>query len=73
MQDFNQRGMSLPLILIAIFAIVGIAASFLSEHPDGAIEEISEEIVKNEVEEVFGFPDGTFDIDFSPHSPENKG
>lgn len=38
---------------------------------DNAVEEATEEIIENQIEDTFKLPKNSLDIDFTPYTPEN--
>lgn len=60
------------LILVTLFAVVGIGAALYSRHNDGPIEEQSEVLIEDTLEEELNLPDGSLKgkIDLTPGSPE---
>lgn len=55
------------LFPIAIFALIALI-SIKVFGPDNAVEEVMEEAIETDIEKDLHLPDGTLDIDFTPHS-----
>lgn len=74
MSYFKQRGVSLPIILITLFAVVGIASSFIFKKEDGQVEEMMEDQIEDQIEVSLSLDRDELDgkIDLTPFSPENS-
>ena len=67
----NEVGTVL-LVTLVVVGLVGFGSSLLLGKKDGAVEELSEEIIENQLEDMLGLPEDTLDIDLTPGS-EEKG
>jgi len=67
------RDGTLVLIMVMILAAaLGLIAATISKEEDGAIEELSENIIEDAVEHVLRLPKDTVNIDLTPKSPEHQ-
>lgn len=64
--------MSIPLILITLFAVIGITSAIITKQKDGPIEEMSERVIEEETEKLLWLPDDSLEgrIDLTPMSKE---
>lgn len=64
--------MTLPIALVTIFCVVGIVASLIAKRSDSPVEELSEQVIEQELEMILDLPDNSLDgkIDISYKTPE---
>lgn len=73
MTIFKERIMvlTIPIIVIAVAVVVGFTAHFITHKDDGAVEEMAEDLIEDQVEIALHLPDGSQHIDLTPGSKEN--
>lgn len=50
------------VVVVAVVAVVGFAAAKITKKDDGPVEEVAEQVIKNET---------GYDVDLTPGSPES--
>jgi hypothetical protein len=73
MSKYEERFM-IGLALITLFAVVGLGVAIYTKTHDGAVEEVAEELIEDQIEEALGLPEDTLEgkIDLTPTSKEDK-
>ena len=68
----NDMGMTIIIGAILLALGIGFGAKHLAGQPDSPVEEYSEAIAEDMIEQLFGLEDGSMNgkIDISPGSPE---
>jgi hypothetical protein len=59
------------LVLITVFAVIGIGAAWYTKTQDGPVEEVAEELMEDQIEGALNLPHGAIDIDLTPSSKED--
>ena len=62
---------TVSIIFIILFTVIGIGSAIYTQKKDGPVEEYSEEIIADGIEDLLILPDDSIDIDLTPGSPED--
>lgn len=62
----KNEGVATVAVIVAVAFVVGVISIFVAKKEDGVVEEISEDVVENQL----GLPRGS--LDWTPTSPEDK-